>query len=571
MDPVNGRFANAVLIAVLLTVLAEPARAEAAAASPADFEILQWTGADAATATAPIVRDLRDAQWAPLNYPAARRQGRVFWLKLRARRDLDPQSEAALIVRKGRHLQVQVFVPGEASEQPRTPAVALAGVRAQQDAVILLPADRIDAGESLHVRVEARGRGSETLRFSVGTVSQVLQRGAAHERTIALAFGALTAVSLVALLLWFVLSDRLLLLYATLFSLQALYIAYLAGPGFDWPVLSLALPLTANAWNVPIALSGAVACLFVREIADLKRFSPRVFAVFGGLAIAFVVLAAANVAQLFNLGGAIAVLGNVLFIGAAIFSMVVAFMAWRRGNRAAGWFLVAWLLLEIVTISTALSLLIGDAESAESLVYYGLPVSMVAAAILIALGVGDRLREQRLALTDAEKRAQTDPLTGVLNRGSLLERLDAACARAQARGLPISLLFIDLDHFKDINDTYGHAAGDAFLAAVIGPIQAELRQSDVIGRYGGEEFIVVLSSADATAAQPIAERIRNRVADVTVHGFGPPIHVTCSIGLAASDTLGLWGEALIASADAAVYAAKRAGRNRVQNAEPLAA
>ena len=130
------------------------------------------------------------------------------------------------------------------------------------------------------------------------------------------------------------------------------------------------------------------------------------------------------------------------------------------------------------------------------LLYYGLPLSMVAAAVLIALGVADRLRDQRLALTDAERRAQTDALTGVLNRRSLLERLDGACLRARARGLPIALLFIDLDHFKQINDSYGHPAGDACLAAIIGPIQAELRQSDVIGRYGGEEFVVILSSAE---------------------------------------------------------------------------
>jgi two-component system, sensor histidine kinase LadS len=185
--------------------------------------------------------------------------------------------------------------------------------------------------------------------------------------------------------------------------------------------------------------------------------------------------------------------------------------------------------------------------------------------------VADRLRAQRLALTAAERRAQTDPLTGVLNRRSLIERLDAACFRARARGLPISLLFIDLDHFKQINDSFGHQAGDACLRAIIEPIHAELRQSDVIGRYGGEEFVVVLSSADAAAANPIAHRILERVAGVCVEGFGEPIRLTCSIGIAASDTLNVWGEHLIAHADAALYAAKRLGRNQVQTAAHFAA
>src|SRR6202034_2931714 len=222
-------------------------------------------------------------------------------------------------------------------------------------------------------------------------------------------------------------------------------------------------------------------------------------------------------------------------------------------------------------ILTALRLLYARADDAGGLLYYGLAPSMVAAAVLIALGTSDRLRAQSAALTAAEQRAQTDPLTGVLNRRSLIERLDAACVRAQARGLPISLLFIDLDHFKQINDSFGHQAGDACLRAIIDPIHAELRQSDVIGRYGGEEFVVILSSADAAAAHPIAQRILERVADVRVHGYGDPIGLTCSIGIATSDTWGIWGEPLLAQADAAVYVAKRSGRNQIHLAPPVLA
>ena len=221
-------------------------------------------------------------------------------------------------------------------------------------------------------------------------------------------------------------------------------------------------------------------------------------------------------------------------------------------------------------ILTALRLLYARADDAQGLLYYGLAPSLVAAAVLIALGTSDRVRQQTLALTDAERRARTDPLTGVLNRRSLIERLDAACMRAKARGHPVSVLFIDLDHFKQINDSFGHAAGDACLAAIIPPIQAELRQSDVIGRYGGEEFVVILTGADAAAAHPIAERICRRVADVHIEGFGSVIHLTCSIGVAASDTLGVWGQHLIAHADTAQYAAKRSGRNQVQLAAALA-
>jgi len=476
-----------------------------------------------------------------------------------------------IIVRAGRQTDVQLFrsaAPAGGSTGARLArAASLAGFRGTRDVLFVVPAD-LAPGEPLYARIGAPER--DVVSFSAWSLEPALARGADHTRVITFTVGALAAMSMAALLIWFVLKDRLFILYASLFSLQALYVVYLSGQGFEWPVLARAAPLGSFAWNVPVGLSGTAACLFVREIADLKHAAPRVHAAFGWLAATFVLLTAANLAKLIGYGAPVHFVGNLVFSGAALFTLIVAFLSWRRGNRAAGWFLLAWGLLEGFTITAAVRFLsTASLDEDPNLYYYGLPLSMAAAAVLVALGVADRLREQRAALTEAERRAQTDPLTGVLNRRSLIERLDAACVRARARSLPIAILFIDLDHFKQINDTHGHQAGDACLKAIIEPIASELRQSDVIGRYGGEEFVVVLSSADATAADLIAQRILARVANVAVAGFGKPIGLTCSIGVAASDTLGVWGEHLIAQADAAVYIAKRSGRNRVQMAVPL--
>lgn len=540
-----------------------------ATAAPAPFIIEQFQGSAKDVAASAITSGANDARFGAYDYRQARKSG-PFWLKLTYQQDWAAEPLPALVVHKGRHLSLQPFVRREGRMEALSVAAELASFSGVHDAIYALPGG-VRAGDAVYVRVEASGTGAEQLRFAASTLRTELAQGAEHLRMIALAVGALLAVSLAALLIWFVLKDPLFILYASLFTLHALYITYLSGQGFDWPVLSWAAPLTSHMWNVPAALGGAISCLFIREIADLKHFSPRIYRIFGGFSVVFVVLAFANLGRYVGLGGIVSMIGNVIFLAAAVFTLTVALLAWRRGSRAAGWFLIAWVLLEAFVIATAVSLLLTAAENAEGLLYYGLPLSMVAAAILVALGVADRLRDQRNALSVAEQHAQIDGLTGVLNRRSLIERLDAACARAKARDLPISLLFIDLDHFKAINDTFGHPAGDACLAAVIAPIQAELRQSDVIGRYGGEEFVVILSSADSAAAHPIAERIRERVAAVQVDGFGAPIRLTCSIGVAASDTLGLWGEHLIARADAAVYAAKRSGRNCVEIAPPLAA
>ncbi len=537
------------------------------AAGPA-FEVRRLDPALSSPDAEEIAHGRLDDHFLPESASRSLPRANDYWLRLSLPEAFEPRDVATVNVRKGRNMNVELFVMDHGAPMPLRLASLVPGFVGAQDAIYILPAG-LEAGQSVYVHAVSRSPGPTGMRFSTSTLPETLALAADHARMIALAFGALIAMAAAALLIWFVLSDRLLILYATLFALQALYIAYLSGQGFEWPVLSLALPVLGYTWNVVAAFMGAIACLFVREIAELQRFSPRVYALFGWFAVAFVVLAFANFADRFGLGGIVAAIGNLVFVISAVTTLVVAFLAWRRDNRAAGWFLVAWGLLETLTIATALHLLFSreDGESAL-LLYYGLPSSMVAAAVLIALGVADRLRDQRLALTDAERRAQSDALTGVLNRRTLLERLDSACLRARARGLPIGLLFIDVDHFKQINDTHGHPAGDACLKAIIGPIQSELRQSDVIGRYGGEEFVVILSSADAAAAQPIAERIRQRVAEISVPGFGAPIHLTCSIGIATSDMLGVWGEHLIARADEAVYAAKRCGRNCVQIAAP---
>jgi diguanylate cyclase (GGDEF)-like protein len=552
---------------LLFLCLAGLPTAAPAAADPAPFEVavLPFSAADATVDQ--VARGDFESEFRPFDLKAARATGDPFWLRLQPTATKDAPDDAVLSVRKGRHLDLRAFDSKDRAGQRLQPVVSIPEYRGEETALFMLPEGRA-ATDPIYVRVDAEGTGAERLEFGQESLAATLSQARAKARTVSLAFGALIAMSVTALLIFFVIQGRIFVWYATLFSLQGLYIVYISGQGFDWPILGAAAAFGSHAWNIPAALSGAAACLFVREITDMQRYFPRHYVAFGWLAVMFVVLAISNVLRGPATAGIITAAGNLIFLGTAVYTLVIAFFSWLRGSRPAGWFLVAWTLLEVMTIWTALKSMV---DAAEPLLLYGLPLSMVAAAILVALGVADRLREQRAALSDAERRAQTDPLTGVLNRRSLIERLNAACARAQARGLPIALLFIDLDHFKEINDTRGHAAGDACLRAIIGPIQKELRMSDVIGRYGGEEFVVILSSADARVAEAIAQRIRQQVEGLMVEGYGPPIRLTCSIGVATSDALNVWGEELVAKADAAVYIAKGAGRNQVHVAMPVAA
>ena len=270
-------------------------------------------------------------------------------------------------------------------------------------------------------------------------------------------------------------------------------------------------------------------------------------------------LAVSNVAHLFGIGGSLASIGNLMFLGTALFTLVVCLLAWRRGSRAAGWFLIAWGLLEAATIATAGGFLVSGTDPWP--LAWGLPASMVTAAVFVALGVADRLREQRLALSEAERRAQTDPLTGVLNRRSLLERLDAACLRAQARGLPISLLFIDLDHFKAINDTHGHAAGDQVLREFARRIGGSIRSVDLAVRLGGDEFAVLVEDiATPQSLQFVAEKLVAAMREPMVLG-NLTLQASASIGVGMNAAGESDAEALVQLADGALYQAKAAGRN----------
>ena len=164
----------------------------------------------------------------------------------------------------------------------------------------------------------------------------------------------------------------------------------------------------------------------------------------------------------------------------------------------------------------------------------------------------------------------TDPLTGIYNRRYIDRRLVEEIARARRQDYQISFMFIDVDHFKKVNDKVGHQAGDDVLREVAARIKMELRVSDALARFGGEEFVVLLINADLQAAAMVADRIRAGVADKPFDlAGGQYLNVSVSIGVAALDDYArdhaIEGVAqqLVASADGALYQAKEAGRNRV--------
>lgn len=169
--------------------------------------------------------------------------------------------------------------------------------------------------------------------------------------------------------------------------------------------------------------------------------------------------------------------------------------------------------------------------------------------------------------------ARHDSLTGLPNRRSTLEYLERQMSRAMREETPVGVILADVDHFKKVNDTYGHQAGDAVLKKLAEIFSAGLRPYDAVGRYGGEEFLIVVPNCNAARANEISERIRVRIME---EGFTSAFqtqtfHVTCSFGVAIANGAPWRSDSILASADQALYAAKNSGRNKAVTAEIAAA
>ena len=158
--------------------------------------------------------------------------------------------------------------------------------------------------------------------------------------------------------------------------------------------------------------------------------------------------------------------------------------------------------------------------------------------------------------------AMHDGLTNLLNRRAFDQALERAVSQAARAGQPLSLLMLDLDHFKKLNDTYGHAVGDIALQAAAAEIRLQVRGGDEAARYGGEEFAVILPDTDGPAAFRMAERLRKALSNRVIKISDQQIRITASCGVSATDLGYATPESLIHSADEALYASKETGRDR---------
>ena len=199
----------------------------------------------------------------------------------------------------------------------------------------------------------------------------------------------------------------------------------------------------------------------------------------------------------------------------------------------------------------------------DQLALWGVCLTLFVNLVLSSIGLLLMLRDRQAAL-DQDK-ARLDPLTQLPNRMALVQGLLDAMAQAVHTGTPLSVMVLDIDFFKRINDSHGHLVGDRVIQSVAHTLQSQLRKGDLAARYGGEEFVLLLPHTHAAEALPLAQRLCDAVRQSPLQlSTGPRLEFTISVGVYTAQLKqpGPW-EALVAAADAAMYEAKRNGRNQV--------
>lgn len=535
-------------------------------AAASDFPYrLQRLSAEVQAPESAVRAGLHDSGFETVATDSLRDLTRPSWFRLIPLDDWRGDSPPVLVARQTRSQVLTVYPGGNAA--PTT----LGSLRVDYPAhlsrgLMIFPlAAELRKGVPIYVLATPEGEPTSMRpQLSIESRDAAQASMLTHVRLAIGTFGALITLAVGGVLVWLILRERLFLVFAALVACQGFYVAMAMGEGLSLPGMGALLPYSGRLANFFAGLGALVATVFARRMVDLAGIAPRLDRAFIYLQWAYALLLLAL--PVMPAGGMLVLvaLGNLFVMCGTTMVVAAGYLGWRSGSRAAAFFLLAWLTMQGFTFARTASLLLG--LEAGPILFYGFPMSMVVAGVMLALGLADRVREMRHALNEAQRRAQTDALTGVLNRRAILERLDQARSAFRESREPLSVLFVDLDHFKRINDTYGHLAGDECLREGCRRIASVLRRTDALGRYGGEEFLIVLEGAAGAVAETIAEQIRASMAAAPVHAWSHAIALSCSVGVASSADDPLSAEDLIARADAALYQAKEAGRNRVVRA-----
>ena len=367
-------------------------------------------------------------------------------------------------------------------------------------------------------------------------------------------FGILLGMILYNLSLYIFLKDRAYLSYVFYIISMFWYLTLVYGQFemlFKPPRFIMDRLFFVSAGSVWI-FGGTFSRLFLNTRTHAPIMDRMILAV---MAAGFLVAAAAFLGNTYLAHG----LNIVMGIAGPVVAITAAVRVRQKNFPPATYFLAAWLILMSGAILYSMG---GILIPRSAVTVYTFAAGAGIEAVLLSLALADRIRilqTEKKALRERESQlrraAATDHLTGLFNRRPLVDTLEREISLANSMATPLSLLILDVDNFKQYNDTYGHPEGDKVLKTMAGVLRDHLRENDFPCRYGGEEFAIILPKAGLSHAAGIAERIRMAFSERVFHPIpGEKVRVTVSIGVAEL-TPGVTGEGLIRAADQALYQA----------------
>jgi diguanylate cyclase (GGDEF)-like protein len=482
----------------------------------------------------------------------------VRWWRVTAAEAIGSEASPQLLLRSPFLYRVEAWVPGADAPTRHALYGEHADFRYSHRALVIALPQGLAQGEAVWLRVEARS--SVAMPVSIEPLDEVRRDDLAFMAWRAFILSVLLVLVLLAMAFWAGTGERSYGWFGAMLCFAVLYLVSIGGDARMLPWADAVFGTSPRANRIVGGLGVVCSNLFQRSYLDLPRKLPRLDRV---LWLGTVLAAITAVGSMFVNATLLATVGNIALLSSAALLLVgSAALAWR-GDRPGRVVVLSWLpLMGFTTLAATekMGLWVGPTWLAQ-----GLAGSFALAGLLLTIGLADKLLQLRRDRDDASARARADDLTGMLNRPGIEEELRREMDASRAHGRPLSIAFVDLDHFKRINDEHGHGIGDQCLRIVAQRIRNQLRGRDIVGRYGGDEFLVVLPATGLDDAMEIARRMLASVDCRPLTMDEMQLRGSLSIGVA-QFAIGETIQALFDRADVALYASKAAGRNRVMHA-----
>jgi diguanylate cyclase (GGDEF)-like protein len=479
------------------------------------------------------------------------------WLKLRLSNPTDTPIPVKIIsaITWIDELQLSLVQHGEVLEQWQA-GDTMAGAHDLVPGIGFVGSMRIPSGES-ELYLRAASPDPLVLPIEVLTEQAFAERLLEYRFVYGLIYGFLLSMIVYNSMLYIGMRDRGYLIYSVYLSLFTLLNITYTGHGFAWfwpdsPTLQNHVIL------VTMVLFSCSGLAFTNSFLSLQQQAPRSKHLLQALAtLGIASLALSMLAGRQDIEALIAF----SFALVAPLCMVVLGLTTLNRVRSGGHYYLAAMICGMLglTIST---LTVWGKLPFNGWTYGAIKIGMILQASLLALALSYKIRDQQSGKLLAERMAQSDPLTGLHNRRGFNEQAAPIWSTALRNRRPLSLIMLDLDHFKDINDRFGHDAGDRALMETARLLERSCRSGDVLARWGGEEFLLLLPETGMTEAHALAERLRLEVQGLALTARESSISLSASFGVierSSQEQL----EQLINQADRLLYGAKTAGRNQV--------